>query len=283
MFEPYSYEYGIKVAAIKDMNIMNWLTSLFGQKPDEGDSNKIQSSLFPREKENISPGYSQKRRYPRFLVEGMDIRSKMIFAEPVHLSNISVGGACIITKMPLNTDNNVLIRINRDRIRRPLLGTIIWESQSGGIPYRENKSLPLYRAGIQFKGITPETLVQLKDFMRISGVPEEKPYVETYKPNALRYVITREEGAILNYPATYTVKKISLSGMLIEANCKLEVEQKYPMALFLPSEGTVKFNGRIASQIPIPGRESSFDTGIEFCNLIEHEKTRLKRFITSLL
>jgi hypothetical protein len=265
------------------MNIMKWLSSLFGRKIDRSSSKAIQGSVIPSEKENFTL-YSQKRRYPRFLVTGMDIQSKIIFTEPIQLSNISVGGACIITRMPLNSGNNVLIRINRNRIQHPLLGTVIWERPSGGLFCRDGMSLPIYRAGIQFKGVATGTLVQLKDFMRIAGAPEEKPYAEPDKQNALRYVVTREEGAILNYPTTYTVKKISLSGMLVEANFKLEVEQKYPMALFMPNEGhPVKFNGRIVSQFQLPGRESSFDTGIEFYNLTEHGKIRLKRFIASLL
>jgi len=265
------------------MDIMKWLSSLFGRKLDRSSSKAIQGSVIPSEKENFTP-YSQKRRYPRFVVKGMDIQSKIICAEPIQLSNISVGGACIITRMSLNSGNKVLIRINRNRIQHPLLGAVIWESPSGGVFCRDGMDLPLYKAGIQFKGVTTGTLVQLKDFMRIAGVPEEKPYVETDKPSALRYVVTREEGAILNYPTSYTVKKISLGGMLVEANYKLDVEQKYPMALFLPNEGhPVKFNGRIVSQFQLPGRGSSFDTGIEFYNLTEDGKIRLKRFIASLL
>jgi len=261
---------------------MKWLSSLFGHKPDKSSSKAIQSSMIPPVKENLSP-YSQKRRYPRLLVKGMDIQSKIIRADPIQLSNISTSGACIITRMPLNSGNNVLISINCDKIQHPLPGTVIWESP-GGVFSGEGTSLPLYRAGIQFKGVTPGTLVQLKDFMRIAGVPEEKPYVEPDKQSALRYVITREEGAILNYPTTYIVKKISLSGMLVEANCKLEAEQKYRMALLLPNENlTVKFNGRIVYQIQLPGKGPGFDTGIEFYDLTEHGKISLKRFIASLL
>ncbi len=262
---------------------MKWLSSLFGRKIDGSSSKAIQGSVIPSEKENIT-SYSQKRRYPRFFIKGMDIQSKIIFAEPIRLTNISVGGACIITGMPLNSGNNVLIRIKRNRIQHPLLGTVIWESPSGGLFCRDGLNLPLYSAGIQFKGVAPGTLVQLKDFMRIAGVPEEKPYVEPDKQSALRYVVTREEEAILNYQTTYIVKKISLGGMLVEANCRLEVEQKYPMTLFLPNEGhPVKFKGRIASQFQLPGSGSSFDIGIEFYNLTEDGRIRLKRFIASLL
>jgi hypothetical protein len=120
--------------------------------------------------------------------------------------------------------------------------------------------------------------------MRISGVPEEAPYVENDKQLSLRYVVIADEQAIINYPTTFIVKKISMGGMLVVTNCKLKVEQKYPLALFLPNESIpLSFNGRIASQIPISGRETSFDTGIEFYNLVDKQKTLLKRFIASLL
>lgn len=266
------------------MKNISWLTSFWGKKMDGSDSKEIRGDTVHPEKENIMPQYPQKRRYPRFLAEGMDIQSQMIFAKSIQLLNISVGGACMITRTPLQIGNNILIRINRNRIRRPLLGTIIWKNLKGDASYRDDTGHTLYRVGVQFKKVAPETLIQLKDFMRISGVPEETPYVENDKQLSLRYVVIEDEQAIMNYPTTFNVKKISMGGMLVVMNCQLKVEQKYPMALFLPNESIpLSFNGRIASQIPIPGRETTFDTGIEFYDLADKQKTLLKRFIVSLL
>jgi hypothetical protein len=267
------------------MRIANWLASFWGRKADEGSGMPILNGTAPdRMEASILPVYSQQRRYPRFAVEGMDIRSKMMFAEPIQLSNISVGGACIITKTPLRAGHSILIRMNRDKIKRPILGTIVWNSQGSGVSYAGGVNPQLYRSGIQFKEVRPGTLVQLKDFMRIAGVPEEKAYDKIYTPVALRYTVISDEKAILNYTSVFRVKKISLSGMLVEAIDALEIGRKYPMALFLPHESSpVVFQGRIASQVPGSGEQYGFDLGIEFCNLLEPEKTKLKRFIAGLL
>ena len=88
----------------------------------------------------------------------------------------------------------------------------------------------------------------------------------------------------MNYPVTYPVKKISLGGMLVEADSSFEIEQKYPMAVFLPNQADpVTFRGRIASRIPVKDEKSGhFDIGVEFHNLTESDKLRLNNFITSL-
>jgi PilZ domain len=189
-----------------------------------------------------------------------------------------------MSSTPVAAGKSVLIRMNRSRLPNPLIGTVIWEGKISNGFAKDGVTSSLYKAGIQFKGVTTGALVQLKDFMRVAGIPEETPYAKNDKQVALRYAITTDEGAMVNYATTYTVKKISMSGMLVEANCKLETEQKYPMALLLPNESQpVKFNGRVASLYQFPGRESYFDIGIEFHNLTEQGKTRLKRFIASLL
>jgi Tfp pilus assembly protein PilZ len=242
----------------------------------------IYRNLGSGEGKSHQQNYTRRRRYPRFSVEGMDISSKMIFAEGIKLSNMSVGGACIITKKLFNPGNKVLIRFKSERFYGPLKAITIWRNLSGSIIDTSGKPIPLYKAGIQFKDISSEALVYLKDFMRISGVPEEKTYSDAYKPSALRYVITNNEEAVLHYPEACIVKKISLSGMLVETNRELKIEQRYPMVLFIPNENQpIKFRGRIASQIPL-GEPNRFDTGIEFLDLTEDDKLKLKRFIAYL-
>ena len=92
LFDPVShvliYYQWNKSLFFDNMNIMNWLSSLFGLKLDRSSSKAIQGSVIPSERENSTP-YSQKRRYPRFLVTSMDIQSEIIRAEPIQLSNIS--------------------------------------------------------------------------------------------------------------------------------------------------------------------------------------------------
>lgn len=240
--------------------------------------------VIPHEHEGPPQIYTKKRRYKRFTVEGMDVHAKMIFAEIIELSNISIGGACIITTKTLRPGDNVLIRIADEKIRLPLKCTIIWENASESVDDARESPVVLYKAGIQFKEVSSDTIIHLKDFMRVSGIPDEKKLSDEYKPSALRFKIYRSEKAVLNYPVTYPVKKISLGGMLVEADCALEIEQKYPMAIYLPNEDIpIKFQGRIASRIPIPDEKlDRFDIGIEFLTLAENDKSRLNKFISCL-
>ena len=137
---------------------------------------------------------------------------------------------------------------------------------------------------MQFNVVTPETLIQLKDYMRGSGVPDDKKLEDTYKPSALRFKVYQNEKAVMSYPTSYAVKKISLGGMLVEADRAFQVEQRYPMAVYLPEDNhPIKFQGRIASQIPIKNDQThNYDIGIEFLNLAVHDKSRLNKFLSLL-
>jgi c-di-GMP-binding flagellar brake protein YcgR len=226
----------------------------------------------------------EKRRYKRFSVEGMNIHTKVIFDEMIELSNISVSGACLITTKILRHGDNVLLRIPYEKIYSPLKCTVIWENVSESVTDTKENYATLYKAGIQFKEVSSNTLVQLKDFMRVSGIPDEKKLSDEYQPSALRFNIHMNKRALLIYPAIYPVKKLSLGGMLVETNCELEIEDKYPMALYIPKEDLpIKFQGRIASKIAIPDEKlNHFDIGIEFLNLAENHRSRLNKFISCL-
>ncbi len=282
------------------MKIFNKLVSIFGKHPSsrylnikeeemqkvniERGTNMTHENMFSKESSGRVDQsiYTRRRRYPRFSVEGMGVHSKMIFTESIRLFNMSIGGACILTKNIFDPGKKILVRLKSDRIYGPLKAMTVWRSSGDVITDENGNPIKLYKAGIQFKDISSETLVLLKDFMRLSGVPEEKTYSEEYKPSALRYVIKDNEEAILHYPEDCDVKIISLSGMLVETDHKLEIEHKYQMALFIPNEDEpIKFRGRIASLFPVH-ETTRYNTGIEFLDLSENNKARLKRFIAYL-
>jgi c-di-GMP-binding flagellar brake protein YcgR len=224
------------------------------------------------------------RRYKRFTVEKMDINSKMIFTTEIEVSNISVGGACIKTTKSLKIGGNYLIRFEDQKMKLPLKFAVVWEKLSESIKNPKGESIPVYSAGIKFLDLTSDKLVQLKDFIRISGIPEEKMESDEYSPIALRFTIQSNEKAVMNYPEAYRVKQISQGGILVEADYELQTDINYPMAIFIPGDKQpVKFNGRIASCNDTPDKEpKSFNIGIEFLNMSETDKERLNSFLGSL-
>jgi Tfp pilus assembly protein PilZ len=230
---------------------------------------------------NKQQAYPNKRRFKRYAVEGIDIQAKMIFAEIVELFNVSTGGACIITTKTVKPGDNIVLRITDENINRPLKCTIIWETEADDT---KEKIGIFHKAGLQFKGVMPETLIQLKDYMRESGIPDESKLEDTYKPSALRFKVHKNEKAVMSYPTSYPVKKISLGGMLVETDREFQVEQRYPMAIYLPKEKhPIRFQGRIASQVMFKNdQKHNYGIGIEFLNLAAHDKTRLNKFLALL-
>lgn len=224
------------------------------------------------------------RQYTRYPVEGMGIFARTLYETETELSDISVTGACIKTKESLRIDDKHLIRLeigDRDFL---LSGIVIWEKPVNDVTGSIDDLAPFQKAGIQFKNITSEKLVMLKDFIRLSGIPEQQKVNEKSRPGALRFKIRSNERATLYFLKNHAVKKISLGGMLIGTNYDIPVEKKYPMSLCLADENiTIRFQGRVASCIEKTDEVSKkFDIGIEFLDMSQNDRSRLLSLIYDL-
>lgn len=231
----------------------------------------------------IAPQSSrEQRRYKRYSTEGRDVRAKMVLSEEADIENMSIGGACVITKRTVTPGENVLLNFADANIDRPLKCRVIWEREPTGDAAETGPRH--YQAGVQFQEVPPYTLIRLKDFMRESGVPDMKKLSDQYLPSSLRFKIYRNQKVSMKYPSTYLVKKISLGGMLIDTNQEYDIEQRYPMAVYLSdTNAPIKCTGRIASQLPVRNEQGiRYDTGIEFLNLADHDRTHLRKFLSRL-
>ncbi|MFZ5906161.1 MAG: PilZ domain-containing protein [Nitrospirota bacterium] len=221
----------------------------------------------------------EKRRYKRFSLEGREVMAKMVLSEEIEIANMSIGGACIVTKNTFTPGAKVFLNLADGNIDGHLQCKVIWESA-----YSDDASAQSpgrCRAGVQFQAVPPYTLIRLKDFMREAGVPDMQKLSEQYLPSSLRFKIYRNRKASLKYPSPCVVKQLSLGGMLVDTHQEHAVEQKYPVALYL-SAGDVPITctGRIASQIPVRTERSvRYDTGIEFLNLADQDRSHLRRFL----
>jgi hypothetical protein len=281
---------------MKQMGIISWLTSALLPRSRErraqetssetppnapSDAERAQATGPAQKETGHEPGYSAKRRYERFPVEGKKLRAKAALTEVIELSNVSIGGACIITTRTLMPGDNILLRIPSEKMEKPLKCTIIWEAASDKPLERGGRRVPVYKAGVKFNDVLPGTIVRLKDFMRSMGVPVEGNRDAGDQRSPLRFNVLLDEKASMNYSATFPVKKISLGGMLVETGGELEMGGRYPAALYLSgSDHPVRFNGRVASKIPV---KDGFDVGIEFCGMSEDDRSRLAAFLETLV
>jgi|GEM_PF-718927 len=236
----------------------------------------------PEETDGAPHSFREQRRHKRYSTEDMDVQTKMILSEEVAIANMSIGGACIVTKRTVTPGENVLLTFADASIDRPLKCRVIWEHEPMDDAAETISSH--HQAGVQFQEVLPYTLIRLKDFMRESGVPDVKKLSDQYLPSSLRFKLYRNQKASMKYPSTYPVKKISLGGMLIETNKEYAVEQRYPMALYLSDKNApIKCTGRITSQLPVRDEQAvRYDTGIEFLNLADHDRSHLRKFLFHL-
>ncbi len=206
----------------------------------------------------------------------MEIHAHMLFSEEVVLNDISVTGACIHTMKDLRVDGRYLINISDGKKPRYLRCRAVWK-------FPDDRAQQGYTAGLQFQNIASDEVVRLKDFMRTSGVPDEKMAGDDYKPGALRFMIVSNKKATLKLPKLLPVRKISLGGMLIESDSALGLEERYPLKLPLSQESSsITCQARIASVVPRSGNENPrFDIGIEFLSLKDNDRANLGKFIHS--
>lgn len=224
---------------------------------------------------------SRIRRYKRFTVANMDVRARALFTAEVELLNISTSGACVLSKTSLKLGENCLIKLEREGALIPLRCTVVWETLCGSERGTAGEVIPLYKSGIEFRNISSNRLVELKDFIRVTGLPDELKLGDQYGPSALRFRVRTHEKALLYYPGTSVVKKISLGGMLMELYRGIPIENRLPMALLLPGENRpIKFQGRVAYCAAMDDMHSKrFDIGIEFLGMAENDRSRVSGFL----
>jgi hypothetical protein len=294
MPDAYGWTKSLFAGKMEQMGIISWLTSALLSRPQErpqkapdkprpnvpSGGEEAQESDPLQKETGHEHGYAAKRRYERFPVEGKKLRAKAALTEVIELSNVSIGGACIITTRTLMPGDNILLRIPSEKVEKPLKCTIVWEAASDKPLERGGRHVPVYKAGVKFNELLPGTIVRLKDFMRSMGVPVEGNRDAGDKRSPLRFNVLLDEKAFMNYSATFPVKKVSLGGMLVETGGELERGGRYPAALYLPgSEHPVRFNGRVASKVPL---KDGFDVGIEFCDMSDDDRSRLTAFLETL-
>ncbi len=216
------------------------------------------------------------RKYKRFTVEGMDIHAKTLFATEVDILNIGFGGACISGTRRLSIGGEYVLKIEGKGSPITLNCTVVWEKLSGSIKKPGGESVPIYRAGLQFKESISPMLNKLLDFIGENAAEKDK------RLKGIRVKILPEK-ATIKYPKTYVVKKLSLGGFLLAADEPLPVKEQLHMELSLPGQPTINVLGRVASCLETTSTHvKCFDIGVAFAEIPNGDKAKLSDFIDRL-
>ena len=223
----------------------------------------------------------ERRRSERFIIEGMDVQCKMFFSTRVKILDISLGGVALTLNKRLNMGQEYTLKIESESNTISLKGVVVWENMTDFTEEVTGNKFPIYEVGIKFHEVLTGKGADLLNF--ISGNISDKAIKS--RVQGLRVNITDPgKTVILDDHDNYNVKMIGLGGMLIESKEELDIEGRFPMEMSFPEDiKPIKFLGRTAYCMEIPGKTPKrYDTGIEFIEMNEKDRARLKEFIDIL-
>jgi Tfp pilus assembly protein PilZ len=222
-----------------------------------------------------------KRRHKRFKLDIIEINGKMSLADKVKIIDISLGGIAVKADRRLNIGREYMIRLEEKGKSIDVRGIVV-RSELSGIEERDKgERVSIYTAGMLFKeGQTPK----ISEFLSSIEQHRRKEVPVSFDRRlTVRFNITAPGEQTLSFPAQFTVREISLSGMLIRTDQRLAQESIIPMALSLNADSQVNFNGRVASCRPTEYQgQPHYEIGVAFSDLTERDRTLLKTFIDYL-
>lgn len=210
----------------------------------------------------------EKRRHPRFVVDGVEGRTGL--RGTVTLVDLGSGGAAIRSKRKLDVGDEYSLKFDLEGTNITVDGLIVWTAPSGS-----SSEDPLYSAGIKFTDALP---TDLREFLNLPETPTES---DDRRVAGVRFRFKVPGKAVLESIEIYSVKLVSLSGMLIETAHRLEPDESYDMELLPPSGPSLTFIGGVRSCIQVADTPR-YEIGIEFLEMSPEAKGRLSGFVAWL-
>lgn len=227
---------------------------------------------------------SEQRQYKRFKVDLFGIHGKMTFAKEVKIVDLSPGGVALKADRRLNINGDYTLKIEGKGKVLTVKGMVVWSIIHESIEDSSGNIIPIYTAGMKFIDVSNDKKNEIVHFIEDQ---EQDVAQEVFSLNNLRLHVRIQfdtpKKALLNFHDNYEVKKISLSGMLMESQNALESESRLPMEISLTEDKSIKFTGRVASCLLTKDQDiKNYDIGVEFLDLSDKDREILHEFISAL-
>jgi len=224
----------------------------------------------------MTPKKKEKRRHKRYAVEG--VHGNVLHPSDLEILNMSIDGAAIETSKRLDINREYTFKIKHKGAIVSFRGCVIWSLLTNKELKDKDKIIPVYRAGIRFTDTLNERGSQLIDF-----IDENKITTLERRVVGVRFKIDAPQQIKIEYPYKYEVKKMSLSGMLVETGYPLKVNSRYHIEIFL-EKSVLELIGRVAYCEELnPGNDDKkYSIGIEFTKLTDEKRDLIKTFLKSI-
>jgi len=218
----------------------------------------------------------ERRAHKRYSVDNMSVRGNILAVSEIEILNISLSGIAIRCDKRIDLNREYTLNLGYEGKVITIRGRVVWSMITGSRLNLLGETIPIYTAGMEFVDVMSEKMSELLDFIESHKIKGDK------RLSGVRFKIKSPEAARLDYPYSYKVKKISLSGMLIETDRSFDIGEKFPVELFLVEK---RFHclGRVASCSKVPMESPPrFDIGIAFLDVSDEDKAILQGFIDTL-
>jgi hypothetical protein len=223
---------------------------------------------------------NQRRRHPRFPVNALKLTGQMTYSSEVSVLDIGLGGVSLRADQRLNIGGKYHLKLVVDEKVIPVTCEVAWARLSGTRRSMGGEIVPVYTAGMKFIGLAPDSASDLHDL--VSAMSDAGGQEDERRAHA-RAPVPAPGIALMDFPADYTARVISLSGMLIESGTPVETESRIPMVLCLEDGERMDIRGRVVScELASGNGESRYRIGIEFIELPDHARDALAAFLVSL-
>jgi Tfp pilus assembly protein PilZ len=211
------------------------------------------------------------RKHARHEVRNM--QGSILAATDVGVLNMSLGGAAIEANRRLEPGSEYTLRLTDGGEAIELNGVIVWTF----VTWENAEKVKCHKckAGMKFTNVLSDRASRLVDFISAHKEAEE------VRLSGVRLSIEALYNAVLKYPYSYSVEKISLGGVLIEGENALNPGEKVPMIISL-EDRQVRFSGRVIHCEKAYVGGTKYDIGIEFVDMTAEDKEILRKFIQSL-
>lgn len=217
----------------------------------------------------------ERRKHKRYNVEGVQVSIHSL--SDLNVTNISIGGMAIETASRLDIDREYTFRIKDRDAFINLKGCSIWSFLGQTEEENTGNLIPIYKTGMKFTDLLNGRANTLLNF-----IEENKMSTSERRLRGTRFKVANSENIKICYPYKYDVRKISFSGMEMEAEQPFTPGSRQDMELTLDNK-ILQVRGRITHCKEIPSRNFvRYKMGIEFVEISDKERELLRSFLSSL-
>jgi len=216
----------------------------------------------------------EERNHRRFDVQ--DVEGTFLANMRVNVLNLSLAGMAMETTHPLHVGKRYSFRI--DRLEEPVnvTGTVAWCVLRSTRPTRDGEAVPVYHAGVHFGDVITDTAQELRQLI------EHNVVLSLDKRVFGRFRLAPGTYASFDTEVKFEVRRISLSGMLVETPLIADLDTRFPVEIHLVN-GLFRSLGRVAylndSASAQEDPERTVELGVEFLEVAPVSRERLEEFI----